>query len=341
MAETPETTENIEEQPLSIFITGADQGAGLALVSAASKRGHKVVGTSSRGTEGAVRIREMGGIPTYPDLTRGGEIRSMLLMAKPDVIVNCAPQALAGLPQVRQDYDAAIRELLIGTQALAAVAAEVGVKKIVHLSYAALYGDTNDPATEEHETHAENALFDAALQAEAAVLDGAVPAIIVRAGTLFGGWHDATRAFADMLTKGQSMLSAHHPVSWIHEDDLAAAFLLLAETDVEAGSIFNVALDEFISPNAFAKQFGTEFGPGEPGYLPGFLIPLRTTELQRELVEMHTPVDSSKIKALGWAPQYSIPAGIDRTLLIWRAEEADKVLPAPAEEDESMELATK
>jgi len=337
MAETPEKT---EEQPLSIFITGADQGAGLALVSAASKLGHKVVGTSSRGTEGAVRIRQMGGIPTYPDLTEGGEIRSMLLMAKPDVIVHCAPQTLGGPPQVRQDYDAAIRELLIGTQTLAAVAAEVGVQKIVHLSYAALYGDTHDPATEDHETHAENELFDAALQAEAAVLDGAVPAVIVRAGTIFGGWHDATRELAEIITKGSRVLSAHHPVSWMHEDDLASVLLLLAENDVESGSIFNVALDEFISPDEFAKRFGDEYGPGQPNKLPDFLIPLRTTELQRELVEIHTRVDSSKIKQLGWTPQYSIQAGIDRTLLIWRAEEADNVLPAPAEEDDSAELVT-
>jgi nucleoside-diphosphate-sugar epimerase len=338
MAETPEKT---EEQPLSIFITGADQGAGLALLSAASRAGCKVVGTSSSGTEGAVRIRKMGGIPTYPDLTQGGEIRSMLLMAKPDVIVHCAPQSLGGIPQIAQDYNAELRKLLIGTQTLAAVAAEVGVQKIIHLSYAALYGHTSTPATEDQETHAENAFFDAALQAEAAVLDGAVPAVVVRAGSIFGGWHDATRKLAQILTDGRSVLSGHHPISWVHEDDLASALLLLAQSDVEAGSIFNVALDETASPNEFARQFGVEFGPGEPSKIPGFLIPLRTSELQREMMELHTPVDSSKIKALGWEPQYpSLKAGIDRSLLIWRAEEADNILPAPTEDGDSVELAT-
>ncbi len=338
MAETPEKT---EEQPLSIFITGADHGVGLALIQAAVKRGHKVVGTTSQGTQGALRIREMGGVPTFPDLTRAGELRSMLLMSKPDVIINCAPQTLGGIPQIRQDYDAALHELLIGTQTLAAVAAQVGANKLLHLSYAALYGDTDIPADENHATHAENAFFDAALQAEAAVLDGAVPAAVVRAGTIFGGQHQATRALAQIMVEGRSVIGGHHPISWIHEDDLAGALLLLAESDWENGEIFNVALDEFASPDEFARRFGAEFGPGEPGKIPEFLLPLRTHELQRELMELHTRVDSRKVKdTFGWEPQYpSLAAGMDRTLLTWRAEEA-AMLPAPEEDAESKELAT-
>lgn len=339
----PKTEEKTEEQPLSIFITGADNGAGLALVSAASKRGYKVIGTTTRGTEGARRIRQMGGIPTYPVLTRGGELRSMMQMAKPDVVVNCAPQDLGGVPQVRQDYDTAANDLLISTQTIAAVAAQVGAKKLIHLSYAALYGDTSSPATEEHEVHAENALFDAALQAEAAVLDGAVPGYIVRAGTIFGGWHEPTRQLAEMITAGRGVIAAHHPTAWVHEDDLAQALLLLVEADVEAGSIFNVALETHASPDEFAKVFGTEFGPGEPSKLSPFTLPLRTNELQRELVELHTEVDSSKAReVLGWEPQYpTLTAGVDRTLLVWRAAEADHILPASAEEsEESKELAT-
>ncbi|MCA9913075.1 MAG: NAD-dependent epimerase/dehydratase family protein, partial [Anaerolineae bacterium] len=267
MAKTPE---NPEEQPLSLFIAGADHGAGLALVSAASKRGYKVVGTTTRGTEGARRIRQMGGIPTYPNLTRGGELRSMMQMAKPDVVVNCAPQDLGGVPQVRQDYDSKLHELLISTQTIAAISAEVGAKKLIHLSYAALYGDTSSPASEEQEVHAENAFFDTALQAEAAVLDGGVPGYIVRAGMIFGGWHEATRQLAEMITAGRGVIAAHHPTAWIQEDDLAAALLLLAESDVEAGSIFNVALETPASPDEFVKVFGVEFGPGEPGKLSAF-----------------------------------------------------------------------
>ncbi|MCA9916043.1 MAG: NAD(P)-dependent oxidoreductase, partial [Anaerolineae bacterium] len=121
------------------------------------------------------------------------------------------------------------------------------------------------------------------------------------------------------------------------------ALLLLAESDVEAGSIFNVALETPASPDEFVKVFGVEFGPGEPGKLSAFTLPLRTNELQRELVELHTEVDSSKAReVLGWKPQYpSLKAGVDRTLLVWRAEEADNVLPAPAEDSaESKELAT-
>lgn len=336
-----DTTEKTEEQPLSIFITGADHGVGLALVSAASKRGHRVVGTTSMGTEGAVRIRQMGGVPTYPDLTRGGELRSMLQMTKPDVIVNCAPQTLGGVPQVPLDYDAALHELLLGTQTLAALAPQVGARKLIHLSFAALYGDTSSPASEDHETHAENAFFDAALQAEAAVLDGAVAAAIVRAGTIFGGLHAATRDLARLMLDGKRVIGGHHPIAWIHEDDLASALLLLAEQDFEPGSIFNVALDEFISPDEFAKRFGTEYGPGEPSKIPDFLLPLRTTELQREMMELHTRVSSKRMREFGWSPAYpSLAAGMDRTLLTWRAEEADKVLPAPAEDPDAKELAT-
>ena len=51
-------------------------------------------------------MRADGGIPAYPDLLRAGELRSVMLAAKTDVVINLAPQIANHLPQQPADWDA-------------------------------------------------------------------------------------------------------------------------------------------------------------------------------------------------------------------------------------------
>lgn len=335
-----EAAETAETQTRNLFIAGADHGVGLVLVAAASKRGYKVVGSTARGTEGAMRIRSMGGVPTYTDFTRGGSVRSNLLLAKAEVVINCLPQDLGGLPQYRLDYDRSAHHNLVAAQTLASISAAMGIQRLIQVSPGFVYGSTDSPATEEQSIHPHGSVMEAMAQAEAAVLDGAVPGYVVRAGYIYGGWHDATVAMREVLLNGQGVVKGHQPVSWVHEEDLAAALLALVEKEFSeeaTANIYNVADDHPSSPDEFMRLFGTAYGPGEPGGIPGFLHHFRVPAFQREQMEQQLLIDSGKARdELGWQPQYPTQeAGIERTLLVWRAQETAE---AADDETESKEL---
>src|SRR5688572_125022 len=136
-------------QALNIFLTGGDSGVGLVLARELVKRGYKVFAAASKGTAGANRIRRVGAFPVYPELTREGSLRSAMMLARADVVVNCASQDFIGLPQYRIDYGKTAHVLEDGTEALVAAAGKLGIKRLIHLSAAYVYGNTTSPVKED------------------------------------------------------------------------------------------------------------------------------------------------------------------------------------------------
>src|SRR3954471_9544613 len=96
-----------ENTPLSVLVTDATGALGREVTRQLKAAGHRVTGTTN-GFENAVPVRADGGLPAYPDLMRAGEIRSILLSSKVDVIINLAPQAANHLPQQRAAWDMAL-----------------------------------------------------------------------------------------------------------------------------------------------------------------------------------------------------------------------------------------
>lgn len=324
---------------LSILVTGGDTSAGLAVVREARKNGHTAYGAVEKGTLGANRVRQAGGIPVYPELTRESSLRAAILMAKADVVVNCAPQRFFGMPQHTIDYSAEASLIEEGTEALVAVAGNMGIKRLVHLSTAFLYGETHGVATEDAHTHRGNALLNAAAEAEEAIFDGGIPGHVVRAGVIYGGYHDAMKALSVDLRSGNGILSGSAKVSWIHEFDLGAALAQLATIALENESIaniLNIADDDPMTYDAFMAEFGERFGVGAPAKLGGLRAAFTTNAIQNELLGQSILVDNSKAKEiLGWKPQItSKEDGIERSMLVWRAEAASNMTAA------SLELAT-
>ncbi|MGJ3237186.1 MAG: NAD-dependent epimerase/dehydratase family protein [Anaerolineae bacterium] len=319
MSETDET------QQLTIFITGAGQGVGLAATTLAVRAGYKVIGTTDLGSTGAYRIRHAGGVPIYPDLTRESALYSALQMAKADVIIHAAPQRVNGIPQHTLDYDEAFTWLQASTDALMTAAGRADIQRVIHISAASIYGDTHHEAVKE-DAHLDlsNALGKALLEAEETVLDGGVPAYILRAGHIVGT-HQAGAEIAKALLAGKGMPSGKHATVWVHEDDVASAALILAERDDDSasGSIYNIAGDETPSPDEFMRQFGETYGTGAPGALADFLLQLRTSPTQRALMSFGTLVDTGKAREeLGWQPQFTLAKALDKMLLLWTAEDA-------------------
>lgn len=329
-----------EQNTRTIFVTGADTGVGRVVTRALIKRGYKVTGTTTNGSQGAFEIRRDGALPVYPDLTRAGEIRSTLLMAKADVVVHLAAQAVNEIPQQKIDY-ARYVDILAGTQALAEAAQQTNVTRIIFPSFAFLYGDKHgEPTTETARLDTSNELFKAAAQAEQAILACGVPSYVLRAGFVYGGSSSGTQQLIDGLRRGQNVPSGTGMAGWLHEDDLANVILQLIEReagdDEALATLLNIADDTPQSPNDFIYMVGNIIGVGKPshGFAGGMLKNLfgSGNSLQDAVLRVNAAPDTSRIKSLmDWQPLYkSAQQGIEQMLLVWRAREGDPEEPAVA-----------
>jgi nucleoside-diphosphate-sugar epimerase len=325
-----DTTNETQPGGRSIFITGASEGVGLSLLRELVKRGHKVSGTTSS-SQGAERIRSAGGLPANIQLDKPGEVRSVLQATHADTVVHLAGSYINEAPQHKADVAPAITALE-STDEIVIAAGRAGVKRIILGSFAFLYGDTHGEAVDETaRISREIQLFQSAAHAEAAVLDGGIPGYVVRSGYTYGGNSSALRALENAIVRGTNLAEGKHGTSWVHEDDLAAALLLLVEQAGEGESlanIFNVADEAVISPDQFIEEFGNVVGVGKPDKLMSFLTPFRTTPTQRALLATSVKLNTSKIRALGWKPQYvNRTSGFDRGISQWRAEAAVEAAP--------------
>lgn len=346
-AQSPE--EQQEQAPLSVFITGGDSGTGLALTRMLSTDGVKVVGATEHGTDGARKIRKAGGVPVYPELIRETALASAILMAKAQVVVHLTPQAANAIPQVAQDYDALATLVKQSTESIMSAAGQTGVKRVIMVSSAAAYGDHHGEAVDEATAlSTANALYKAIAQAESAVLDGGIKGYILRAGFQYGGENAALRQLGDELIGGGKVLGGNGLAGFIHEEDLASAIVALVKKDFSddeaMATVYNIVDDNPATPDAFIDALGTELGIGQPTRTRGNLIDMllgREANIQDDLLGHSAKPSNAKAKQeLGWAVNNkTFAVGLDRTLLFWRAEEADDE-EETTEDSESQALAT-
>jgi nucleoside-diphosphate-sugar epimerase len=324
-----DNTKEAQSNGRSILITGASEGAGLALLRELVRRGHKVTGTTTS-SEGAARIRRVGGLPANIQLDKTGEVQGILQATQVEIVVHLAASYINEVPQHQADVAPAIAALE-ATDEIVIAAGRAGVKRIILGSFAFLYGDAHGEVDESAPISREIALFQSAAHAETAVLDGGIPGYVVRSGYSYGGNSTALRALENALVRGYSVPEGKHVTAWVHEDDLAAALVLLVEQPAEGealANIFNVADDTPASPDQFIEEFGNAVGTGKPDTLLPFLAPFRTTATQRALLATSVRMNTSKIRALGWKPHYpNRTNGFDRALSQWRAEAAGDETP--------------
>jgi len=331
----------VEAPPTSVFVTGSSTGAGLAVIRKLVAKGYRVTGATTEGTIGANKIRQAGGIPVYPDLLRESSIRSVLLMASVDIIVHMEAQGLNGIPQHKIDWQEDIKMLRDSGDALVAAGGKTEVKRIIYPSFAFLYGDTGGEWVDE-EAHLDNGneFFDAAIEAEEAVLDGGIPGYVLRTGFVYGGDVQAMRALHDDLIAGKAVLNGTGYASWIHIEDLADAVVALVERDENdeaIANVLNIVDDSPATPNEFIDKFAASLGLGAANKTSGGpFVDVFGDPTQLALLSQSAKVKNDKAKEqLGWQPRYTDQAaGIDQALMIWRAEEAPEETPAEEIENE-------
>jgi nucleoside-diphosphate-sugar epimerase len=311
----------------SVFVTGATDGLGRAVIRQLVARGHQVAGMASTLEEAAI-VREAGALPVYNSLFRASEIASTLKMVKADVIVNVAAQYINGLPLHDPDWAYYARVLAEGSAALAEAAAMAEVKFVVHTSFTFLYGNTHGAIVDESAPlESEGALFAAALAGEQAFLAGSVPTCVLRAGYIYGPHSASIQALQrTLIIRGSINVGAPGSyASWIHEADLADAIALAVEKQ-PAGKILNIVDDQPLPTAAFVDQFADTLGVHRPGksHIPASLAQWTLPPNQRALLGTSVQASADRARSvLGWEPQYpTVEAGVDYTLLAWRAAES-------------------
>jgi nucleoside-diphosphate-sugar epimerase len=313
-------------ESLSIFVTAGTSPLGRSVVRQLVARGHKVTAVT-QGKAGADMARKDGALPVYADPTRAGELRSMMKMSKPSVVINLLPQVPNTLLHDGNDWKGFDTVLRASTDALLEASQASGVAFLVHTSYTLLYGETHAPADENTARTApgDHPAFSAAIEAEGKVQRSAVPSCILRAGYLYGGADHNLSLYAGTFRRNQPFYAGGgHKTAWVHHEDMARACVLAAEQQPK-GEVFNIADDKPVSLGDFIETYATMIGAAKTPRLPllaGRLLPHIADE-QITLLEFGTEVSTSKAQSkLGWKPQYpSYQQGLEQALLILRATE--------------------
>lgn len=308
---------------LNIFVTGATSAAGREAVRQLSARGHKVTGLTV-GSQGGVLVRTDGGLPTFSDPLRAGELKSLLKLYPYDVVLNFGTNLANTYPGRNTDWAQVTSTVTQATNAILEAAASAGIKFLVHLSSTLVYGDAHgETVTEDSKPH--GSTFRPLLNAEKAVLNSGIPACVLRAGIIYSGEDEAITALGEDLKRGRGIYlgDSHAVLNWVHAADVASAAVLAAEQQ-PTGQVFNIVDDNPASSAAFAGYVGTSLGAGVPAGLnaPEFALKFMTGEAQRTLLNTSARASNEKAKqTLGWKPKYpTLQAGLEQTLLLWRAK---------------------
>jgi nucleoside-diphosphate-sugar epimerase len=296
---------------MRVLVAGAIGRSLLPLLAAA---GHQVFGTT-RSSDKAGVIRELGGEALVADGLDAGEIRHAVQAAKPDVIVHEMTDLKRAFDLRHFDRAFAVTNRLRteGTHNLLSAAREMGVERLVAQSfggwpYARIGGpikseeDPLDPAPPRELRRT----FDAIRYLEKAVAS-ASDGVVLRYGAFYGpdtGLFE--NAFLDQIVRRRVPIIGNGNGWWslVHIEDAAAATALAIERG-KAANIYNIVDDEPAPVREWLPALAATLGAKPPRRMPTWLGWLLGGE---HLVVMMTQARAgSNAKAkreLGWQPMH-------------------------------------
>jgi nucleoside-diphosphate-sugar epimerase len=214
-----------------------------------------------------------------------------------------------------------------------------GVKNWVIASAAEVYGSLDGVGTEEAPTrpvipYGEIKLAVERLFARMAVDMPGSRVVILRIGEVYGHESRLVDELATRLKRGLCPWpgSGRVPVSFVHVEDVAQAFLLAAERAPEAVSIYNVADGEPTTWRSFIRTFAGILDARPPIFLPRPLVygyalghqfmsriacrePVLTRHALRLLTTPKALSNRKIVRGLGFAPRFpNSRSGLEETL---------------------------
>jgi nucleoside-diphosphate-sugar epimerase len=313
-----------ERKALSIFLTGATSPLGQVVTRKLTAAGHQVTGVAEDATRAAL-LRNNGGLPIYADVSRVGELKNAITFRKAEIVINLGSQFPNHIPFMKSAWDSEGEVLLKNTEALVTAAAAAGATFYLHTSYAFVYGDRHGAWVDEtsRPEPGDQPFLKAALHAEKKALSAAIPACVLRLGYLYGAEVTELHELTDTLLGARLPATSEGYANWIDLGDAAEAIRRAAEARI-AGGIYNIVDSAPASSHDFLKHFATALGLQSGTGMPAFLERFLPAAPQIGLPGISVRAKNARaIADLGWTPRFNDHiAGIEDTLLSWRAAEA-------------------
>jgi nucleoside-diphosphate-sugar epimerase len=225
---------------MRVLITGATGFLGTRLAAAALERGDEVRGLV-RDLDRAVDLRASGVETLQGDMLDTDSLRR----AVQDV--DCVFHTAAVIGDW-PDRDLSRRVNVKGTRTLVSLAIEAGVRRIVHFSSLAVYGNQHHRGTDESAAYRYGDTYtDAKIDSERAVFDlarsGAIEAVSLRPGFIYGpGDRTLLPKILEALTEGKFMFvgDGTKQMNCVYVDDVVQAGMLASSVAGISGRAYNI-----------------------------------------------------------------------------------------------------
>lgn len=293
---------------MRVFVVGATGAIGTRLVPQLVERGHEVIG-SSRSADKADSLRALAARPVALDVLDRDAVREAVAAARPDAIIHEAT-ALAGLSDLKH-FDRSFAETnrlrTDGTDALLAVAREIGVGRFVAQSFAGWpYARDGGPVKSEEDpldpspVSTMRETLAAIRHLEQAVADAG--GIVLRYGGFYGSPEDAQ---VELVRKRRFPIVADGGGIWsfVHLDDAAAATVLALERGVPG--IYNIVDDAPAPVREWLPALAAAVGAKPPLRIPRSLARIVAGEAGVVLMtEIRGATNAKAKRELGWTLRY-------------------------------------
>jgi len=245
---------------------------------------------------------------TQLDLTRKGDVKSLISSFQPDVIMNAA--ALTNVDWCEDHREDAWNGNVVAVENLVEAARKVGAK-LIHVSTDYVFDGKTGNYSENDKPNPVNYYGKTKLAGENAIRVADIDHAILRTIVVYGCGVVVKRNFAlwviDSLRAGKSIRCVTDQIANpTYVADLALAMIKVAELD--KSGIFHVSGKEAVSRFEFAVRIAEGFGLD-----PALIEPIRTEQLvQRAARPLHTSLVTLKAETeLGFKPM-GVTEGIEQ-----------------------------
>ncbi|MCT7661615.1 NAD-dependent epimerase/dehydratase family protein [Mycobacterium deserti] len=299
---------------MRVMVAGATSVPGIALLRELNRRGHDVVGLTSR-PEKTPQIEQEGAKPVVADVFDRRHLDSVMTDIEPEVVVSLLTTLPKYGPKRIKDFEPARKLWGQGAPNLFAAAQHAGVRRIVAESVMFAYGyptsgpammDESDPYPGPPPKGGE-AMLAALRGMEQAVLTSGehsdTEGIVLRYGAFYGPGVPHDELFV-RLAKWWALPAMTGPgiASWIHIDDVATA-TAEALGKGRGGQIYNIVDDRPQPFAGYVRELSAKVGRPRPLPVSHRLVGLVASYPATAFGATWLPLSNAKAKAeLGWTP---------------------------------------